>query len=389
MVLVRGNDAWTGVRISEQVAWGTQRDNTGTWHTVPLVSESLVLNREFTQAPREFGALGYREYVESGRSFVQGSMTVLGRYDAKWFHLLLAHATWRENITVNKWVDGSATDGVGNIHAYNFYATPPSGLNIRVYKSGPNSSGTFESFIGCMITGFTVEQPENEACRFTFNFVGKSVAQSPYAMDAWLAVSGANPIKVRDNANTGAQLRTGTDVTTSGSQMNFRSWRITVDRHVEFDSTFLNDPDNLAQPGVGDIRDVTAELTGFVEQDFYTRATYNTPYKEYLANTQNKVNLILSSAVLCGGAGKSYAMRFEFPAVVWEKADVSIKSGGPNEASYAFRALKGTLDTGSGGGIVPTGPPADWTTQSDMRILGAVANTDEPSVDGYFSALHL
>lgn len=380
VLLVHGNDAWTALQIGQQTsAWGTAATGSGneTFYTVPLVTETLNLQRDVFPPPREFGGAGYREFIEFGRSFVQGSFTVLGRYDAKWFNILLAHAHYSELAVVTEcFVDGTALAAGNNTHIYHFSATLPLGLTIKVWKGGAAAAAanaTVETFVGCMITGFTVEQPENDVARFTFNFIGKSVA-SAAGSGSIAAIGGLAPIKTRDLSNTYSKFLTGTTPTA----LNFRSFRLTVDRHLELDPSFMNSPDTVEQPGIADVREVTGEIQSFIEQDFYNRANA-TPYADFQAKTKSKISIIFAANATDFPLGvRTYALRLELPAIYWERADVSIKEGGVNDATYAFRAVSGTFDQ--------TGNLPDTQT-GDLRALTTVKETDEPSVDAKFSVL--
>lgn len=73
MVLVRGHDSHTAVEVGEESTWGTAAS---TLYRVPILSESIALERDQFPRQREFGNTGALEFLESGRALVRGSITV-------------------------------------------------------------------------------------------------------------------------------------------------------------------------------------------------------------------------------------------------------------------------------------------------------------------------
>lgn len=378
MAYVRGNDSWTSLRIAMQTAaWSTEATGSGTevYYAVPIRGESLVLNRDFFPGAREFGGTGAREYVEAGRSYVSGSFSVHGRYDAKWFNILLAYAFGKETLVQDKFVDGTAITpaDAGNAHVFDFSTSIPYGLTIDIHKGGNLPNGTTyhrDTLIGCLITSFSVEQNDNEPPIWTFSFLGRSVNTQSTTANSGSPLAtpgGVQYVKIRDASRSGSLFKIGNTLTS----FNWRRWSISVDRHLEFDPAFTNTPDTIDQPGVSDVREVKGELVSYVTHD---RNTTNKPWPEFRAGTSSKLQLILASATAVGN--KTYGYSMEIPLLYWEAADESIKEGGANDGTYRLVAVKGTF-TGITGG----------SADGDLRAMTTVLRTDEPSLDSKFSVL--
>ena len=385
MVLVRGNDPYTGIEISQQAAWKTPM--TTSFRTVPFIGETMTFERETLAVPKEMGTTGFREFVEYGRSFVKGTVTILGRYDAQWWNIMLAHAFYGETVVADSWVDGTVLNGgggaapPGNTHIYSFGSVLPMGLTIRVHKGG-QSIGKYDEFAGCMVSQFSIEQPENDVAKFTFTFTGYTMATNVQS-GGLAAIGGVAPIRIRDHGNNPSTAWAGyCKVGATPTAINFRSFRINVDRHVDFDAAFLNNLDNIDQPGITEVRDVTCEFTAFVEQSYGDAFK---PATEFLAKTASKADILMvadatdtTKRLYNSGAAayRPYALRLEFPKVYWTRVPNSIQSGGANDATYAFTATKGSFDQ--------TGSLPDGLT-GDFRALVSVKDTDEPTPDAKFS----
>jgi hypothetical protein len=84
---------------------------------------------------------------------------------------------------------------------------------------------------------------------------------------------------------------------------------------------------------------------------------------------------------------RPYGMRFEFPAIFWTRVPDSVQSGGANDVTYAFTAIKGNFSTA---GSLPDTITIAGTTAApsgDFRVIAAVKDTDELSPDTKFSTL--
>lgn len=376
MVLVRGHDAFTALEIAEQtVDWDTAGT---TFYRVPLLSETLTYVRDLYPKSREFGATGAIDFIEPGRAVARGSITVHPRYNARWFHILMAHAFGSETVIPDEWVDGGASGTVGNTHGYTFAAALPNGLTLRVHKSGPSDSGYVDDFIGGLVSRVTWEQPEDDIARVTFDFVAKSVTT---ALASGIADPGATAgtvyLKPRDLSNTGAMFETGASY---GWAQNIRSFRLIWDRNIDFEPNFLQDPDTPVKPGVTDTRDVTIEIGSLLEQNY---GAANSPWTEFLAKTESRLNIIYTSTSLVQGSDP-YAIRFNMPKMIWEAVENPVSAPAENPFTMRGRGVDGAVLNSAGydeNTVDATGDPAD------LRCFIAVKNTDEPSVDAAFSTL--
>ena len=376
MVLVRGHDALSAVEVGEETsAWGTAAS--GTMYRVPILNESLALEREQFPKAREFGSTGSVEFLEPGRSVVRGAVTVHPRYDAAWFHILLAHSFGSEVVIPNEWVNGIAAGTVdANTHGYTFAAALPMGLTFKVWKSGPTTAGYIDTFTGCIITRVVWEQPEDDIARVTFEFVGKTVTTN-IASGSPAAAAGSVFLKARDLSRATSRVKTGS---TLANNFSLRSLRLTWDRRIEEESAFLNDPDTLAKPGVIDTRDVTIELNGQLEQ---TYGAANTPWTEFLAKTTSQCDIRYCAVEVVQGTNP-YSIRFHMPALIWEEVNNNLGEPGSNPFVARGRAIQGTVATQagtdeSGSTVLATGPI------TDLRCFAAVQDGDDS--DNEFSVL--
>jgi hypothetical protein len=217
----------------------------------------------------------------------------------------------------------------------------PRGLTIKVWKGGPGPIGSsyIDTFTGCMISSFTVEQAADQAPLWTFTFVGKAVATALRVAETIPAVSGAQLQKYRDLSNTAVvagYFKTGATLTA----LNIDGYRLTYDRKLETDPAFINSPDAVDQPGASDIREVTFEINSRLEQEY---GQANKPTNEYNAGISNK----------------TYALRIEAPAVGWSTDQHSLNDPANPPTRWTATAIAGVCDT--------TSALPDETT--DLRIM--------------------
>lgn len=374
--LVHSNEPWSALAIGQETAWGTESG--GPYYTVPLVvpGETLVLRRDQIAPPRVFGGTGAREAIEYGRKFAQGSFTVQGRYDAKWFNVLMAHAMFGEIVAQNTDVLGATITGeTGNTHLYRPGATSiPFGLTIRVFKGGSTNSGTYmDVFTGCMITSFTVEQTGDQPPLWTFTFLGKTVTAGPIGASTIGLVGGAVPQKFRDLSTGAAFFKTGAGTPTA---LNISGYRLVYDRRLEVDAAFANAPDATTQPGATDLRQVTMEINSLLEQDYYNAGK---PYNEFLAGTISKIDVYYESLIAVGN--KKYGLRIELPAVGWDVGQASLSDPANPPTRFNATAIVGNFDVTGG---LPGTVIGEAGTTGDMRIGVTLAVADEVTADTIF-----
>lgn len=375
--LVRGHDAYTVVEIAENATSATWGDTpTGTapqeWKAIPIISETMTLERDFYPKSKEFGETGAVPFVEYGRGLVKGQIVVQPRYNQEWFWNLIAQFMGDEVITPTVDLAGSALAGC-NQHAFCFATALSKGFAVRVWKGGATQSGYIETFVGCMISRMVWEQPEDDLPRITLDIIGKSASAAalsgtPSVVGVLNGSGGAvTPIYVKprdlsNNVGTDSKFQTGATL----AQLNIRGFTLTVDRHLTFENAFANDPDTPEQPGVSETRDVTMEIRSLLEQDY---ASGGKPYTEFLAKTQSKCRVVYASTSVVAGSQK-FAIMLDFPAIIWEEAKASISEPGAPPTNFKFRAINGTF-------VTPATPPTG--SAGDFRILSVVKTADDGS----------
>jgi len=380
--LVRGHDAYTAVEFAENAAgdtWGAAPSGTTPYHykRIPIISETMTLNREFYPKTNEYGESGAVPYMDQGRAFVSGSITFAPRYNQEWFWALMGQFFWDEVInTPNLDYTGAALTGA-NQHAFSFASTVPKGFALKIWTGGASAAGYIQTFLGCMITRMVWEQPEDDVPRITLDILGKSTSLSSLSgtpSDVGELNDGAvttpQYVKPRDLSNsvgTWSKFQTGATLT----QLNIRGFTLTVDRHIEFETAFATAPDTPEQPGVTETRDITMEIRSLLEQDF---GGTNKPYKEFVDRTTSKCRVQYASPNAMTGSAR-YVIMLDFPAVVWEEARASVSEPGAPPTNFKWRAISGTFAT-------PATPPA---AASDMRILTHVLSAED--ADDEFSVL--
>lgn len=385
MGIVRGLGSHVGVEFAEEIhTTGDYPFNTtlGVFYRIPLFSDTFHLERDQFSDVNEIGTTGGRETIEFGRSLVRGEFTVLPRYDAIWFNILLAQAMGGESVVPNKFINiaESVTTGA-NTHAFYFPTTIPRGITIRVYKSGAGAFGLLETYAGCLVTGFTFEQPEGDVARMTFRFVGHSVVHTAAGGPPG-ALEGIVPMLPRDvvfeaGVRADVDIRTGPGLEYPAAQpFPLNSFTLEVDRKVAPTDAFITSPDALDKPGIEEIRDVTLRIETKLEaKDPDLTADDNYPYFEFINNIQSSASILMQSKTLA--VVKNYAFRIDIPAMFWESAEAPIPDGGAVPLTANARAIVGSLTSRGHSGV----PNVD----TDLRLMTFVKDTDEVITDTQFS----
>jgi hypothetical protein len=360
-MLVHVNDPFSGVAIGEETAWGVIAP--GTFYSLPLVEpgESMQKESGVINEPTVFTSTGARETAEYGRSTGKGSITVEARYDSVAFNLLLAYAMGDEQVIANKWVDGTTLTGSGYAHVYSPAALGAVGLSIKIWKSGLTNAGTLETYLGCVITSFKVQQDSDKRQLWTFNFICKPPTFATGSLAAIPAISGSQIAKFRHLSNAGGYFKTGATLTALGID----SFSINFDKKVVPDNPFATAPDTFDQPAPNDLRETVLDIQSRLEQDYYAT---NRPYKEGDAKTASKADAVFASDVALGD--KVYAMRIEMPTVYWSKVDATLKSTGSPPTNFVATAISGTFANG----------PTTVITAGDMRIIVCNATSTSHSL---------
>lgn len=355
MVLVRGHDTYTKLQFTTKPntdAWGTIASSPS-WETVPLVGEGLVIRPFAFARSQELGNTGEVTSHEQGRQFVEGEFTVYPRYNATWFWKLIANAFGgAEERTDEVTVAGTSVSG-GAFSTHNYApqsfqcATAgsesgvASGLSLRVWRSGPDTSGYVDKIAGATVTGFTWNQPEDDLPTVTFRILATAPTTSLASGEGSLAAveSGTHQVKVRDLSRTG-YTNSPSLVLSDGNTLNIRSFSITVNGNYEIGAAPMTDPDNVDKPGHIDLWSITGELSTFVEQG---SSSGNAPYGNFLGAFNDatlRVRYASSETVTTSPSNVYYAIDINMPRITYLSAGTSVSSGGANTLDASFECAR-------------------------------------------------
>jgi hypothetical protein len=232
---VHTSDRFVAIEIAYESAWGTVA-TTGFERISPVTDpgETLSTNRGTLSVPNEYSSpAGARTSYDYGRGFVKGEITLLPSYNSRAFAILL-----RELNGGNEGLGGGFRGPSGSIptgspsrystHVFfpaSFQATTPVGneggvsrpLTIRVWKSGPDQTGTIDRWVSSLVTGMKWEQPTDSRPKVTFRFIGKQLSTlaatglAPYAIQGFRVVNGGS----------GTDTAVNFDGTSAGNLLNF------------------------------------------------------------------------------------------------------------------------------------------------------------------------
>jgi len=410
MALIRGNSANSGMEIAENDpagSWGTVLANNATspneWKSIPLISETLTLDRALYPKSKEFGESGAQPFLEYGRGEVKGQIVIQGRYNQEWFWNLIAQFMGSEFRVADKDLEGGATVGSGlcSIHAFYPSATQSKGFEARVWKLGDavgSGSNYVELFTGLIINRIVWDQPDGDIAKLTLDVTGKSLAYifgnaanlpgNPSAIGLLGGSTAISPIyvKARDLSYNppvvAAAYSQGTNFSffglgvsssetspTSMKQQNFTGFTLTMDRHVTAEGAFANDPDSPEQPGPTETRDIDLEIRGQLE-DTYLAA--DKPYRFYVDKVRGKARIIYASTAVVSATGaQKYVIMIDMPNILFTEAKASLSEPGAPPSNFKAKVLAGTFAN-------PTSHQSG-TPDNDIRILCAVRPNEEPS----------
>jgi len=374
MALVYGSGPNTGIEISEESTWGVA--STGTYYTLAIVTDSFHVERDSFTDVEEFGSYGGRESIETGRAFSTGEFTVIPRYDSVAWNILLAHAMGAEDVVTTTHIDRSGTSETnGASHIYTF-SSLPIGLTIRHYKSGDAPAGLREVYAGCIITGFTIEQPEGDVMKMTFRFLAAKAAPDQSGTLVTTG-GGSRAFTARDlvydsSTRKLVEIKTGSqtyDYPTAsvGDVLPIRSFTVDVDKKVELGSNFITDPDTVDKPGITGTREVTLSLESYLER--IATASTGYPYYEFLNNTNSAINIVFNDNLLVPSGTYPRGFRIDLPALTWETGEAPISDAGQINLSLTGRAYMTTYREGHA-----TIPAA--ATPTELRLMTFVDGDD-------------
>ena len=354
--IVFGTQAFTGFQIRDESAWGT---GTGTWIDMPIISETL--HTVYDQAPPspEFGGVGAQISAGVLNSRVEGEIRFNARLDAPWFHYWLGHIFGEEDIVLETGLDGAAAVG-GNTHWYRPNNTFRS-LAARAWKSGPTNAGSWSEFSGLVVGQCRITWDAEGLLTFIVSVTGR--LETLAAVSGTLGVpAGALTTKVRWLTNAGANFQTGATL----ANRDILNFNILINRNVTAARAFLNAIDTPNQPGPTSNRIVTCDIGRHLQQDF---AASGMPINEYLARIGSKARIRIRDTALAGTA-TVYGMDIDFPSILWNAGDNSLKQPDAIPEGLTFQAIQGA-----------TAAPA----QGDFDVRLGVYVDDAVDLDDHFT----
>lgn len=348
-MLVRGHDAFTYVAMHSTDVWGTLLNSPKQIPTV--LGEGLVIEPFAFPKSQELGNVGAVSVIDQGRQFVRGEFTVYPQYNAQWFWMLIANAMGgMERRIVQEVVNGAAGAWSGiTTHlfcpqSYSQTATGSAsgiaeGLTMWVAKSGGDSSGKLDYFQGVTVTGFTWNQPEEDRATVTFRIIAKAPTTVTYSSTvSWAA---GHNVKVLDFSRTpGATVPSMCKAGATLTDLNIRSFSLTLDGNYEFAPAPAQTPDTVAMPGHVAGWTVTGEITSLIEQSL---GDANKPYKEYVDGTASEFRCRYVSENMTGSTPTDvgYAIDIHCPSITWTAAEAVISTGGAPATRFSFEGVRG------------------------------------------------
>lgn len=333
MPIIHGNDAYTGVEISEESAWGTQA---GTWYGVPIISETLRTVRDPLPSSPEFGATGAEVEVATINPRVEGEITFSPRLDARWFHWFLGQLLGTENLEAGTQLDGSG-GGTADVNTH-WYQPSQQGrsLSIRVYKSGPSTGGQLATFSGMQVRTGRIEWAPDNLLQVTIGFIGKLETMGTVAGAPTAPVGAIGP-EARWLTQNSGKFQVGSTL----ANINVRGFTIDIDRAFGQDPAFMNSLSTANQPGPTGNRIVRGTIQGLLEDNYASAA--GKPYKDWLDNVASKCRIFIRDSTDASDAATIYyGMDIDFPSIKWTEADYSVKEAGSNPTTASFQAVQGT-----------------------------------------------
>jgi hypothetical protein len=378
MVKVKTSDQYYGVELKEEATWGT---DPGTWGTasfqVPHSAENIKFSDEIFPESAEFGARGAFTGSEKGRRIVSGSLTVEPRYNEKWFWLLFAHCFSSEDVVLDKDMAEAAATGM-NTHLFNITGdmggSAIGGLSMRLFKSGSTDAGSIITVNGLVANRWVWDQPEGDRPKLTIDFIGSAYTPSA-ASGLSLPALSTTDIKVKaiDLERTGAGPPEASVIKFGNAAMTtlgVSGFTLTCDRGIETTAGYLHQLSTLDKPGAESTRNITLDLTAFLEQDFFAT---NRPFEEYYNDKTSMVGIQYVSATEATATDHMYSMRFDIPELHWADVDFGASAQGSIPFTASGRSAWGDLtamDSPFDSYTVATpGPDVPPGGLTDLRML--------------------
>lgn len=412
MALVHGGDTYTYVTVAPRTSSSDDPAYPGTQQRVPLVGDTMTLERDTEVQTDEIAGVGAVRTLELGTARWRGTFTTLIYYNATWFHWFLCQLMGGCEVRRDNYlVTGEAAPGTPttSTHWYipqSYRATAAGsvgsithGLVMRVCKMGPEATTHKVEKVGgasggMYITGVTLDFPAEGWPTATWEVLGPKpsilgpATITPVALDAT-----DYPVRPQDNSRANAVLPPAAhyEAYTIWIARNWRRFSLTIRRPLEFPPYFANDWAGTAytyNAGMTGKLEVTAEMETLLEGDTGSWVPLST---EYLAGVSEEFQRrwrwvsasdtdTHSSVTPQADATNDvpYALQINAPTAIVESAQAPVESGGVVTLRWTERWASKRQQSVAGAGY-PWDDAATDTYKCPVVIACQVADADDSS----------
>lgn len=385
MPRTHSGEPYAGVDIAYETAWGTVA-TTGFVRVYPLIEpgESFRITQTPITPPRGMTSGGGRSDFDYGRRFVEGEITMRVAYNSQAFGMLLRelHGGIDNDGSFSSPSGAGAPTGSPSgyrTHEFvpNFYTSAtalyeggmPRGLTVRAWKSGISDAGTIDRWVGCLVTGLKLEQPENGPLRATFRFIGKQLSQlAATGLSITAVPAGLVLAKFRDFKNQ-AQLshpvcpsifKVKADLSVD---YHVRSLVFDIDAKIELDRAPVTNPDDVQKPAHIDKWQAKCQVVTSLQQDY---GATGRPHQEFVTGTKSALRCrwVSNEYAYNGGTGASqmpWALDLWLPATVYLDSKPNLSEPGNPPHPWEVETEAAALSAGQHA-IIST-PTSQWMIQ--------------------------
>jgi hypothetical protein len=382
---VGSDDPFAGLFLAEQSSFDIPITVDGSFIRVPIRNSDLRFEKRQGPVDREFGTDGTLKNIHFFGSYVSGTVEVYPRFDAQWWHWLMAYAMGDETWIADEWVNGKANgSGAAGLSAYKATTNIPAGFTARTLLAGESSTGHYDRVTGLIPTGWFVEF-NNDGSRPFMGFPMLGKTQTSIDSSSWAAPPadlGTARVKPSDydlDNRSNAHFLTGEKVQASLNAWGFRTLRIEYQRALILNDPYSSAPNSVAKPNKNGKNNVTVRIELDLEQ-IQPFAGGDTWHPKYIFQQEGESILDFIVESLTGlGATYPYAWRMNLPRIKWSNVPNPMSQAGVIPQTCEGQVLG--LDVG-----ITTRADVDeaassvlsFGTESDVRILVARKNGDSP-----------
>ncbi len=334
MVKIRSSSPNVGVMIKENV--GGYGADPGTWgsgsYRVPFISCTIKAEDEILPDSGEFTTLGAAQRPVRGRRLARGQIKVEPVYAGLWFWNLFGHGFGSEDIALDEDIEEVPETGL-NTHGFDVQVIGASDLAMRIYKNA-----AFETYTGLVAQRWVWEHAVGAIPTVTMDMVGVAAINpiTSSVADFIATLPTDDRVKLTDLGRSASNIFFG--ATQAG--LNINAFRLIGERSIDADDPeFLQNLLTTSKPGQQDNRDVTIELEGTLEADYFAAGK---PMTEYLADTLSKGSISYASAVV-PVTSAPHQIRFDMPSISWTASVGDLDTLGQIPFSATGRCLSGAL----------------------------------------------